>query len=154
MTVNIPTNVARHIRSGLVVTDAGASRTSAETRMHFAEARLVKAEQAHVADDHEAAAMWAESAVMIAFEAWLMHCHLKLATSERSHAAMADFVGWLGQRAGVDVNVWELHELVESRGRIMYQPWDSTMTGARAAKALSLARIAVGVLAAFPPLQP
>jgi hypothetical protein len=30
MTGNIPTNVARHIRSGLVVSDVGASRTSAD----------------------------------------------------------------------------------------------------------------------------
>ena len=67
---------------------------------------------------------------------------------------MADFVGWLGQRAGLELNVWNLHELVESRSRIMYEPWDSTMTRERAAKALSLARMAVGILAAFPSLQP
>jgi hypothetical protein len=36
---------------------------------------------------------------------------------------MADFIGWLGQRAGLELNVWNLHELVESRSRIMYEPW-------------------------------
>ncbi|HEX7591390.1 MAG TPA: hypothetical protein VF375_05510 [Candidatus Limnocylindrales bacterium] len=91
---------------------------------------------------------------MIAFEAWLMRYRLKLSTSERSHAAMADFVGWLAQRDGRQVGIWELHDLVESRSRIMYQPWDSAMTGERAERSVSLADMAVAVLAAFPPLQP
>jgi hypothetical protein len=43
VSVNIPANVARHIRSGLVVTDAGASRTSAQTRMQFESALTLAA---------------------------------------------------------------------------------------------------------------
>jgi hypothetical protein len=154
MTTSIPPNVARHVRSGLVISDPGASPISAETRMKYALDRLAKAGESLEVGDHDAAAMWSESALMIAFEAWLMKNRLKLATSARSHAAMADFVGWLSQRAGAGVDVWELHELVESRGRIMYHPWDAATTRDVAERAVAVAKVAVGVLAAFPPLRP
>jgi HAMP domain-containing protein len=154
MTTNIPPNVARHVRSRLVIFDPGASPISAETRMQYALDRLARAGESLEAGDHDAAAMWSESALMVAFEAWLMKNRLKLATSEQSHAAMADFVGWLAQRAGAQVDVWELHELVESRGRIMDHPWDSATTREAAERAVSVAGVAVPILAAFPPLRP
>jgi hypothetical protein len=151
--VNIPANVTRHFKSQLVIEDVGASRTSAETRMGYVVARMRKVEAYIANGDYEAAATFSEAAVMIAFEAWLMYNRLKLSSSEGSHRAMADIVGWLAKRSGELIETWELHDLVEGREAILYRPWDTASGQDYAEKARTVAAAAVRVLAALPLLR-
>ena len=82
-----PDSVTRHFRSGLIIDDTGASPVSAEVRMAYAAARVAKARKYLVNGDYEGTDTFCESAVVIAFEAWLMHHRLKFSTIFNSRAS-------------------------------------------------------------------
>lgn len=122
--MNIPDSVARHVRSRTIIADVAANAETARRRMSAATGQLTKARNYLAKEDWEAAAIFAESALMVAFEAYLMGVKLKLGTTAGSHQAMADITAYLARRAGVAVEPYQLHDVVDARGALLYQPWD------------------------------
>jgi len=150
--MNSPESVGRHIRSRTVVADISANPETARRRMSAANGQLTKARNYLAKEDWEASAIFAESALMVAFEAYLMGVKLKFGTTAGSHHAMADITAHLARRAGVAVEPFQLHDVVDARGAILYHPWDLVAQRALAESAVDVAAKAVAVLKPFPSL--
>jgi len=75
--MNIPDSMARHVRSRTVIADISANPETARRRMSAANGQLTKARNYLAKEDWEASAIFAESALMVAFEAYLMGVKLK-----------------------------------------------------------------------------
>ncbi len=150
--MNIPDSVARHVRSGTVIADVSANAETAKRRMSAADGQLTKARNYIANEDWEATAVFAESALMVAFEAYLMGVKLKLGTTAGSHQAMADITAYLARRAGVAVEPYQLHDVVDARDAILYHPWDLVAQRELAESAVDVVAKAVAVLKPFPPL--
>ena len=148
-----PDSVTRHFRSGLIIADTGASPVSAEVRMTYATARVAKARKYLVNGDYEGADTFCESAVVIAFEAWLMHHRLKFSTSFNSHQATADIAAWLMERSGHKIDTWAMHDLVSGRQAIMYRPWSVSTNTDDTSMAVALAADVVALLSTLPPIK-
>jgi hypothetical protein len=151
--MNIPTTVAKHIKNGLIVTDSGTSAVSAETRMTYATERIEKAKKYLESEDFEGAGTFCESAIVIAFEAWLMYNHLKFTTSEGSHKAAIDFIVWLAKRENISIEPSALYDLVANRQRILYNPWDIKTNQESVQKWVDLATVVVEMLVKFPKIK-
>jgi len=152
--MNIPDSMARHVRLRTVIADISANLETARRRMSAANGQLTKARNYLAKEDWEASAIFAESALMVAFEAYLMGVKLKLGTTAGSHQAMADITAYLARRAGVAVEPYQLHDVVDARGAILYHPWDLVAQRELAESAVDVAAKAVAVLKPFPPLAP
>jgi hypothetical protein len=67
---------------------------------------------------------------------------------------MADITAYLARRAEVAVEPYQLHDVVDARGALLYQPWDLVAQRALAESTVDVAARAVAVLMLFPPLAP
>ncbi len=152
--MNIPDSIARHVRSRTVIADVSANAETARRRMSAANGQLTKARKYLAKEDWEASAIFAESTLMVAFEAYLMGVKLKLGTTAGSHQAMADITAYLARRAGVAVEPYQLHDVVDARSAILYHPWDLVAQRELAESAVDVAAKAVAVLMSYPPLAP
>ena len=150
--MNVPENIAKLFRDRIIISDAAANRDTAKRRMTAAAGQLTKAQGFLAKKEWEAAAIFAESALMVGFEAYLMGTKLKVVTTGGSHMAMATITSYLARRAAVSIEPYQLNEVIEARAAILYHPWDISASEELASEAVSTTTRALEVLRAFPPL--
>jgi 5-keto 4-deoxyuronate isomerase len=150
--MNVPENIAKLFRDRIIIGDAAANGDTAKRRMTAAAGQLTKAQAFLTKKEWEAAAIFAESALMVGFEAYLMGTKLKVVTTGGSHMAMAAITSYLARRAAVSIEPYQLNEVIEARAAILYHPWDISANEELASEAVSTTRRALEVLRVFPPL--
>ena len=150
--MNVPENIAKLFHDRIIISDVSANGDTARRRMAAAAGQLTKAESFLVKKEWEAAAIFAESALMVGFEAYLMGIKLKVVTTGGSHAAMSTITSYLAKRAAVAIEPYQLNDVIEARAAILYHPWDISANKELASEAVSTATRALGVLRTFPPM--
>ena len=151
--MNVPENIASLFRERIIISDVAANGDTAKRRMAAAIGQLTKARGFLAKEEWEAAALFAESALMVSFEAYLMGMKLKVATTGGSHKAMAAITAYLARRASVAIEPYQLNEVIDARADILYHPWDVKAQQKMATDAISTAELALEVLRGFPPLS-
>ena len=149
--MNVPENIAKLFRDRIIISDVAANRDTAKRRMTAAAGQLTKA-QGFLAKKEWEAAVFAESALMVGFETYLIGSKLKVVTTGGSHMAMATITSYLARRAAVPIEPYQLNDVIEARAAILYHPWDISANQKLASEAVSTATRALEVLRAFPPL--
>lgn len=152
--MNVPDTIVRLFRDRIIIADVSGNLDTAKRRMVAAGGQLTKARGFAAKEEWEAAAVFAESALMIGFEAYLMGVKLKVATTGGSHMAMATITSYLAKRSGVSIEPYQLNEVIEARAAILYHPWDIDIQKEIADDAILTAASALEVLRVFPPLGP
>jgi len=150
--MNVPDAIARLIRDRIIIADVSSSDDIAKRRMAAAGGQLAKARGFAAKEEWEAVAVFAESALMVGFEAYLMGIRLKVATTGGSHVAMATITSYLAKRSGAPIEPYQLNDVIEARAAILYRPWDINAQREMATDAISTAERAIEVLRVFPPL--
>ncbi len=150
--MNVPENIAKLFRDRIIISDVTANSDTAKRRMTAAIGQLTKAQGFLVKKEWEAAAVFAESALMVGFEAYLMGRKLKVVTTGGSHRAMAAITSYLAKRAAVSIEPYQLNDVIEARAAILYHPWDISANKKLASDAVSAAKRALEVLRVFPPM--
>lgn len=152
--MNVPDTIARLFRNRIIIADVSGNIDTAKRRMTAAAGQLTKAQSFAVKEEWEAAAVFAESALMVGFEAYLMGIQLKVATTGGSHMAMAAITSYLAKRSGVSIEHYQLNDVIEARAAILYRPWDINAQKELATNAILTAERAIETLRPFPPLGP
>jgi hypothetical protein len=101
--MNLPENIVSLFRERIIISDVAANGDTAKRRMAAGTGQLTKARGFLAKEEWEAAALFAESALMVSFEAYLMGIKLKVATTGGSHKAMAAITTYLAKRASVAI---------------------------------------------------
>jgi hypothetical protein len=150
--MNVPENIAKLFRDRIIISDATANANTAKRRMVTAIGQLTKAQGFLAKKEWEAAAVFAESALVVGFEAYLMGSKLKVVTTGGSHMAMATITSCLARRAAVSIEPYQLNDVIEARAAILYHPWDISANQKLASESVSTAKHALEVLRVFPPM--